>query len=163
MVHWVVGQFREPSETVKWQTLMELRNGSWLGVSEAGDWLLGFVEGDLPLHKLGDPKNPSIALAILEYPRQDLEIALTQSLRERGLSSKYLDSFPFDRVILAGLRTLSDYWVGFALDWLEEEASAPSAQPELRDSLMYIVDSRDKVSQALRHRASRLLRRQGAP
>ncbi|HBP5039053.1 hypothetical protein [Pseudomonas aeruginosa] len=66
------------------------------------------------------------------------------------------DGFCYLSVVLAGLDSESDYWVGFALSWIEQGGAETS--DVLLARLKRVIEGRS-ASQGNRHRAFSVLRR----
>ncbi|QZC95217.1 hypothetical protein K2E96_02750 [Pseudomonas sp. ERGC3:05] len=57
-------------------------------------------------------------LPILEHPPEMVRGKIIEGLNFYGLSEEFIDAFPFERVVMAGLKSQSEYWSGLALRWV---------------------------------------------
>lgn len=81
-------------------------NGNWLKISSAGLCIFEKENYDSSL------------LTLLKFNFKILEDKIQIALNLKNLPSEYASKFPYDLVILNGLRSKSEYWINLSLDWL---------------------------------------------
>lgn len=97
------------------KTIMEL------GLSSRGWWVRrydgkGGLEFDPKFLEMGDGY---WLFPILEFPRDQVIDKMTAGLQKRGLSSRAIESFPFNETVAAALESESDGWTEHALEWVD--------------------------------------------
>jgi hypothetical protein len=137
---------------VEWMPIVALAPGTALGLSRAGEWLVGGDDDCLPLTS---PRAGVRLLVLLE--RGQLRVR-TQLLDCLATTTPAFDphpdlEVPIAAAIRACLGSGMPYWASLALDWL---AVSPSAGPF--DALLQDVSKAGWATQAIRHRANRLRR-----
>lgn len=82
-------------------------------------------------------------------PFDEVHGLLKKDLLRVGLSEEFLKTFPFNEVVIEGLKSYSEHWIGLALEWVE----AIPASTEIQNAVLILVNS--GPSQELRHKAKR--------
>jgi hypothetical protein len=133
----------------RWLPLVEVTTTRlWLGLDAAGRWTIGRKGGAVTLdNSLGSPS----WLPLLEQRREELDRKVAEIAEEMSLPVAFSD-FPVRQLIVSGLMSGRNVWVGSALDWLEFEQGIS----EYRDALAVAANSRG-AGQKNRQRAWRRL------
>lgn len=135
-----------------WQRILEIGQGSWLGMSGQGDLWVGSF--DRPTRQV-DVMNPVGLLPLLERP-----YSVVQSEIAEARASGNLDPTLMARTLAApilvktAMRSGSDYWASRALLWASDMDQPDVLLPDVRDVL-----NAPWASQATRHKARRLIKR----
>ena len=94
-------------------------------------------------------------LTLLEQPYSDLRCEIKQALSERRIGESLINTFPFNLVILSGLKSGSEYWIRLALNWLEEDKSLIVDEIS---SILKSIPSNKKYPQKIRNIAIKIRR-----
>ncbi|UOP13235.1 hypothetical protein [Pseudomonas palleroniana] len=101
-------------------------NLSWLPVAKlcGGRFLLGLTSKGLwarstefVIQTVSDETACVFFLPVLEDSPEVVRCKMIDGLKGYGLSEGFIDLFPFEKVVMAGLRSQSEYWSGLALKW----------------------------------------------
>lgn len=87
---------------------------------------------------------------------QTVRCKMVDGLERRGLSATFMELFPFEEVVRAGLRSPSEFWSGLALNWALFVPRSQGLKQEL-DAL-----SATGETQQIRHAARKIARRLNA-
>jgi hypothetical protein len=147
---WSSGPIRgQEHQMVRWIEVAELPPSQLIiGLSDSGSWVRG---GGATVEIANGPHAISL-LPCLECPSERLRQTLGDGLARRGLPDTLAETFPIEDLILAGLKSGSEYWTKLALERVGELGATPATQDALRDA------SRSAPTQPLRHRAGALLK-----
>ena len=145
---WSSGPVRgHERQMVRWIEVAELPPSKLIiGLSDSGYW----VRGGATVEIANGPHAISL-LPCLECPSEMFRQALRDSLARRGLPDALEDTFPIDDLIVAGLKSGSEYWTRLALDRVEEVGATPATRDVLRAA------PRSAPTQPLRHRVRAML------
>ena len=131
-----------------WLPIVDLSSSAALGVSRAGEWLVGTDEDCLPVTS---PRAGVRLLALLE--RGQLRVRTQLHGWFATVEARPDIEVPIEAAIRAGLDSGSKHWAALALDWISASSSASSFAEPLRQ-----VSAAAWATQQIRHRAQRLLR-----
>lgn len=113
---------------------------SWLPVAKlcGGRFLLGLTSSGLwarstesVVQAAGDETEYVFFLPVLEDVPEVVRCKMIDGLKVYGLSEVFIDLFPFEKIVLAGLRSRSEYWSGLALKWALFVPRSDSLEAEL--------------------------------
>ena len=140
----------------------------WRKVFEIGDHVYGLsgsewaVRGGDGRILLIEANKLDIALLnLLEHPLANVKSGVEEGLKR--LKPLKASPFPYERTVLAGLRSRSEYWIEGALRWLESNSDDLLKGEEQFDLLTKIYNDRKRISQKTRHRARKVARMIGSP
>ena len=94
-------------------------------------------------------------LTLLESPYKGLKDKISKALYENKMDQSLVKSFPFNLVVLSGLKSGSEYWIQLAMSWLKVNKSLITG--EISNFLKSISDNK-KYSQKVRHAAMKINR-----
>jgi len=89
-------------------------------------------------------------LPVLEGLPEVVRCKMIDGLKGYGLSEEFIDLFPFENIVLVGLRSQSEYWSGLALKWALFVPRSGSLEVELD------VLSKAGETQKIRHSAKKI-------
>jgi hypothetical protein len=95
---------------------------------------------------------PLLPLLELSYP--EAVTSIQQSLNQAGVNLNLLNTFPFNDILYLALNWETEYWASLAVKWLEN--GYPVSEEFV--SCLKMWQEEKKHSQALRHRAGRLIK-----
>jgi len=149
----------------QWVSKIEYNSGgallSWLPVTTLcrGRFILGITSKGLwarstesVVQTFSDETLCVFFLPVLEELPEVVRCKMVDGLKGYGLSEEFVDLFPFEQVVLAGLRSRSEYWSGLALKWALFVSRSNSLEAEL-DAL-----SKSGETQKIRHSARKIAR-----
>jgi hypothetical protein len=121
------------------------------GVSSEGSW--GYLSREGQWTGLDSQLIPTL-VTVLEGDPETVKAALQAGLNAKGLAPDLAGAFPLGPAIRMGLTwpSGSGYWQAHALRWVEQLGGAAEVESELT----FLI--RQGASQAIRHRARRLVR-----
>ncbi|MEG8236299.1 hypothetical protein [Pseudomonas orientalis] len=134
-------------------------NLSWLPVAKlcGGRFLLGLTSKGLwarstesVVQTVSDETTCVFFLPVLEDLPEVVRCKMIDGLKGYGLSEQFIDLFPFEQIVLAGLRSQSEYWSGLALKWALFVPRSNSLEAELE------ALSKDGETQKIRHLARKI-------
>lgn len=124
-----------------------------IGVHLSKGWCASIRE-EAPIYFVTEDKCIGLFI-LLDLNKAELRTFLSEAACNAPQYGESIRSLPISLMLKSIFRTsYSDYWPAKALDWLED---APELLPAFVDELEYMV-SHKVMSQALRHRARRMLR-----
>jgi len=127
-----------------------LSDGLEIGIDSDGHWVYDTAEG---VARVGDHGRYVHLLPALKIRRVEALKAISDALAAKSLSEDIANSFPFNAIIVEGLRARG-YWSGLAIANLEQEGTLA---PEFEAPLKELVTNIDQTTQKVRHAAQRLL------
>jgi hypothetical protein len=130
---------------------MEVQHDVQLGLSPEGTWVVSAGGRDIPC------QGPGLVtlFPLLEQPWDVVRERLRAT--RPSLPPDTLASFPRQELVVAALRSHSDYWAHLALQWCDAALAVPACD-ELRDALTDLLGA-PWASQRTRHTARALLAR----
>jgi hypothetical protein len=121
-----------------------------LGVSTNAFWVRSTATGIL---ELDDGDSCVFFLPVLEATFEQFQLRVLEGIRGHGMSDDFFKAFPCERLVVAGLKSESEYWVNMAMKWIE---CIPSSYV-LKEELIRLSES--GVTQRIRHDSKKLARR----
>jgi hypothetical protein len=93
-------------------------------------------------------------LPLLELSYSESVTSIQHGLDQAGVNPNLLSTFPFNHILYLALNWEREYWAALAVKWLED--GYPISEEFLDRLKMWQKEK--KLSQALRHRAGRLIK-----
>lgn len=124
-----------------------------LGLTRTGFWARSTESG---VQAVKDETNCIFLLPILESPPEVVRSKLIEGLKLYGLSEEFIDTFPFEKVVMAGLNSQSEYWSSLALKWVLFVSNPHVFKAELE------ALSESGETQRIRHAAKKIVKQFGA-
>jgi hypothetical protein len=138
---------------IRWTPIASLETARLdLGISSNGWWVRGTEQ---TAKEFPTGQDCVFLLPILESAPIDVRQRLLDGLRARGLSEEFVDLFPFEDVVVAGLESQSEHWASLALRW----AKIIGRSSRVERALAELADS--GPTQKIRHASRRLSRTTG--
>lgn len=133
-----------------WDPAMLVDGDRYVGLLDGESVYVGTVAG---ARREVDQNNPIFLLPLLEKEFS----AVDNQLRKAGKSVKgdelyYVDRIPLRQLPSAAIRMQNDYWVGLAIDWIEQIGAVSFV------GVLETVVAAPWTSQSLRHRARHVLK-----
>ena len=146
---WEIGPMRgKEHREVRWFNLADIGPKKLkIGLSDDGYW----VRGGGATVEIANGPHVVTFLPCLEVSIAELRQTIRTSLAQAQLSASLGDTFPFSDLIVAGLKSGSEYWVTLALDRIEEGERNEQVDEAIRAAAM------SAPTQQLRHRSKALL------
>ncbi|WP_225771987.1 hypothetical protein [Pseudomonas sp. Marseille-Q5115] len=91
-------------------------------------------------------------LPVLEDLPEVVRCKMIEGLKVYGLSEVFIDLFPFENIVLEGLKSQSEYWSGLALKWALFVQRSNDLEAELE------VLSKAGETQQIRHSARKIVK-----
>ncbi|WP_439849914.1 hypothetical protein ACTACG_16225 [Pseudomonas syringae] len=138
----------------------EGRDLNWLPVAElsGGRFLLGLtIKGwarstGATVQTVSDEAACVFFLPILEDLPEVVRSKMIDGLKSYGLPEEFVDLFPFEKVVIAGFKSHSEYWSGLALKWVLFIWRPSSLELELELRKL----GKSGVNQKIRHAAGEI-------
>lgn len=138
---------------LRWLPVIKINGDTWYGLSEDGRWVAGSEDENVRLVEISGHEPAVPLLACLEHSRSEIESLVAAGCQFVGLPAAVVDTFPFEAGVTCGLMSSSDYWIGLAIEWLQDMP----INDRMAKILSGVVKSKG-VSQKNRHRAARLFK-----
>lgn len=141
--------------SVRWHPLLQLPGGSWAGLG-GEEYERIWVGSDKEARRELDLAKPVGLLPLLEQPFSVVQAELDE------LSGRGFERFSYqlreclEAVPDVAISMESPYWTERAIEWLDARSSQTSSANQLES-----IATSSWASQAVRHKALRLLRRSG--
>ncbi len=138
-------------QIILWAPLAEIVRGRQFGLSVNGELLIETKENEVEIIKLSKLVG---LLPTLKKTKPDFLNAVSDGLKEFDVDAKPEDVFPVQELVCFALRDGGPYWARLALNWVGDM--------ELNDQLASALNSllsSDWVTQEMKHKASKILRR----
>lgn len=103
----------DSGQELRWVKVFEWKHHEY-GISSDGAWREACLE-----NQLSHESNFMSFLSILELSRSDALALLRSEITRLGLPDSVIRTFPFDQVMLMGLKMMSDYWAEKVKNWLD--------------------------------------------
>ncbi len=124
------------------------------GVDTQGNWLIVNNSG---LNLFDKEIYDSSLLTLLELQPKILKSKIESALFLKKLPKDYQNNFPYNLVILNGLKSKSEYWINLALNWLLIKSNHNDQQMnKLLVSILNEISMNKHCSQKLRHAAMKV-------
>jgi len=121
-----------------WYSLLQTKSIS-IGLVDTGFWGVEGRDGIIVLDR-GDLYRYTISLLEIPYNEVSEKLRGAEYDLNSEAETRFLESFPFVEIVLAGLQQQSDYWADLAFKWYDELSSVNDAS--LREVLTGIVDAK---------------------
>ena len=138
---------------LRWLPVIKIDGDTWYGLSEDGRWVAGSEDENVRLVEISGHEPAVPLLACLEHSRSEIESLVAAGCQFVGLPAAVVDTFPFEAGVTCGLMSSSDYWIGLAIEWLQDMP----INDKMAKILSGVVKSKG-VSQKNRHRAAQLFK-----
>lgn len=92
-------------------------------------------------------------LTLLEQPFGNLRNEISKALHEKNIEESLITTFPFNLVVLSGLKSGSKYWIHLALNWLEADKSLITDET---CNILKSIPANKKYPQKIRHIAIKI-------
>lgn len=137
----------EVNERLRWMQVVNIKVARIsLGISYDGWWV---VQGPITVVEFRPETSLIFLLPVLEIEMRQAQSLMSEGLKEAGLPSELVSTFPFEEVVFTGLESLSEQWATLALPWAEEL----QASPKLLGALQVLAAK--GRTQRLRHAAQK--------
>lgn len=139
-----------PDSMIRWCPVAVLEGARLcVGLSFDGWWTTG---SERSAREFRSESDAMFFLPILELAPGNVRRQIAEGLSRLGLSSEFVQLFPFEDVMVVGLKSASEHWVSLALKWAEVEKNSP----RIRAALVFAAKT--GPTQSIRHAARRLLK-----
>lgn len=109
-------EYNSEGSELNWLPVAELSGGRFLlGLTAEGLWARSTESA---VQTVGDETACVFFLPILEDLPEVVRGKIIDGLKCYGLSEEFMDTFPFEKVVIEGLKSQSEYWSGLALKWV---------------------------------------------
>lgn len=134
---------------------------NWLPVAEFSDgrFLLGLTSKGLwarstefAVQTVADEAVYVFFLPILEEAPEVVRDKMVGGLKRYGLSQEFMDTFPFEKIVVTGLKSQSEYWSNLALKWVLFVPRSNSLKVEVE------ALSKTGETQKIRHAARKIIK-----
>ncbi|WP_194791019.1 hypothetical protein [Pseudomonas sp. UFMG81] len=133
---------------LSWLPVAQLCGGRFLlGVTSRGEWARS--TGSV-IQTVDEEAGYVFFLPLLEGLPEIVRCKMIDGLKAHGISELFIDLFPFEKVVVAGLRSQSEYWSSLALKWVLFIPRTDSLEAELE------VLSKSGETQRIRHSARKI-------
>ena len=120
------------------------------GISELGYWVIGYGN---KIILLSDDKYLRDFLPCLKKSLSELSRQIDEELVKKKIPVEVKNTFPFQEIILMGLKSESEFWAELALNWLEYI----KINEKIKEQLQQITQAK-WASQKTRQKASKFLK-----
>ncbi|MEN5089739.1 hypothetical protein ABE458_03535 [Pseudomonas protegens] len=141
-------EYNSEGDDLSWLPVAKLCGGRFLlGLTSKGLWARST---EFFVQTVSDEAACVFFLPVLEELPEVVRCEMIDGLKGYGLSEGFIDLFPFEQIVLAGLRSQSEYWSGLALKWALFVPRSNSLDAELE------VLSKAGETQQIRHSARKI-------
>lgn len=135
---------------LNWLPVAELSDGRFLlGLTDKGLWARST---ESCAQTVSDETMCVFLLPMLEDPPEVVRGKITEGLKLYGLSEEFVDIFPFEKVVMTGLKSQSEYWSDLALKW-----ASFVPRPNNLEAVLEVL-SKTGETQKIRHMARKIVK-----
>lgn len=148
-------EYNSEGSYLSWLPVAELSGGRFLlGLTTKGLWARSTESA---VQTVSDETTCVYFLPVLEELPEVVRGKISDGLKCYGLSEEFIDLFPFEKVVMVGLKSQSEYWSNLALKWVLFVPRSNSLEVE--------VEALSKVgeTQKIRHAARKLVKQLKVP
>lgn len=109
-------EYNSEGASLSWLPVTTLCGGNFLlGLTSNGVWARSTEHFVQSVNQEGARV---FFLPMLEGPPKEVRYKMVEGLKRYGLSEDFVNFFPFESIVVEGLRSQSEYWSGLALKWV---------------------------------------------
>ena len=129
------------------------------GVNSNNNWIQ-LSDGNKEINNLEDKMiidevNDSI-LSLLEININNLKESIKKSLKNNKITDVLAETFPYETVIMNGLYSESDWWVGLSLGWLNDMKIKNNYNYNKIMAMVEKIRDNKEYDQNIRHKAKKV-------